>query len=64
MDNLIDKLSDEELKAHRFDRAGKVHDWRNYIGERTRTHWLEFTSEQRRALAADAEDMAGLEDWY
>lgn len=43
--------------------GGRVHNWRNYVGERTRALWDTFTAEQKVALAADADDMAGNEDW-
>jgi hypothetical protein len=46
-----------------FDKAGRVHDWRNYVGERTRAIWHTFTPEQQRAIADDADDLAGNEEW-
>lgn len=54
---------DEALLNVDFDLAGGIHDWRNYVGENTRRLWRTFTSEQRRALAEDADVRAGYEDW-
>lgn len=46
-----------------WDEDGKVHNWRNYIGERTRLIWAALPEDVRIALALDADDRAGLEDW-
>lgn len=65
-------MSDDGYRSHekqsdvddpQFDRAGRVHDWRNYIGESVRAIWMSFTPEQRLALAADADELAGREEW-
>ena len=52
-----------DVREPNFAAAGKVHDWRNYIGERTRNMWGTFSIEQRLALALDASDRASNEDW-
>lgn len=57
------KGTDEELREPHFDKAGRVHDWRNHVGENARRLWLTFTDEQRRALAQDADDSASNEHW-
>lgn len=46
-----------------WDHAGKVHDWRNHVGEGIRAIWHTFTPEQRMALAADADERASAEEW-
>lgn len=43
--------------------AGRVHDWRNHVGEHTKTIWRELTQRQRIALALDADELAGREEW-
>ena len=43
--------------------GGKVHNWRNHVGERTRKLWSTFSPEQRIAIAADADDLASQEEW-
>ncbi len=43
--------------------GGKVHNWRNYIGEQTQLIWASFTPQQRLALAIDADELAGREEW-
>lgn len=55
--------TNEQLAEPHFDEAGKVHDWRNHVGEQTKAMWLTFTPEQRRAIAADADEAAGREAW-
>lgn len=47
----------------RWDEAGRVHDWRNYIGDRTRALWHTFTPEQRFALMNDAHEQSLYEEW-
>ena len=46
-----------------WDKAGKCHDWRNYIGEMTRRIWVSFSDAQKLALALDADEKASDEDW-
>ena len=53
----------EHLRDPRWAGAGRVHEWRNYVGERTRVLWATFTDDQLLALAADADERAGSEDW-
>ncbi len=46
-----------------WDEAGRVHDWRNHVGEGVRDLWPTFTPEQRVALALDADERASNEEW-
>jgi hypothetical protein len=46
-----------------WEKAGKVHDWRNYISDEVRALWETFTPEQCAALARQAEQMASHEIW-
>jgi hypothetical protein len=46
-----------------WDKAGKVHEWKNYIGERLQAIWHTFTDEQKQAIAESADDSAGAEEW-
>jgi len=43
--------------------AGKVHDWRNYISEEVQGMWDTFPDDQKQALAQQANQIAGREDW-
>jgi hypothetical protein len=43
--------------------AGKVHDWRNYIGPDLQRIWGSFTDDQRRIIAYNADDIASNEEW-
>lgn len=53
----------EELADPKFSEAGRVHDWRNHVGERTKKMWKLLTEKQRLAIALDAEDRALMEHW-
>lgn len=46
-----------------WEKAGRIHDWRNYVGARTRDIWQELTLPQKLAIAQDANDQAAREDW-
>lgn len=43
--------------------AGKVHEWKNYINHRLQVMWDTFTPEQKAAIAASADEVAGREEW-
>lgn len=47
----------------RWEQAGRVHDWRNYISRDVRAIWHTFTPHQQLVLALDADDRAGDEHW-
>ena len=46
-----------------FDKAGKVHDWRNHVGEQCQRKWPTFSLDVRLAIATDAQVMAEAEEW-
>jgi len=62
---------DVELSEHEktyadlpeWEKATKVHDWRNHVPEHIREMWFTFTQEQRYALYAWADELAGREEW-
>jgi hypothetical protein len=49
-------FTDEKLNNPEFEKADSVHDWRDYVGQRTRLVWHNLTAEHRRAIAEDAND--------
>lgn len=53
----------EDVDDPQWEFAGRVHDWRNYVGRGVREIWHTFTPEQRMALAADADWRASMEHW-
>lgn len=55
---LLEKVANPE-----FDKATKVHDWRNHVARHVKAIWHTFTPEQQMALAMDAEERASAEDW-
>lgn len=46
-----------------WDAGGRVHNWRNHVGDRVRDIWETFTAEQKLAIAADADVQASAEEW-
>lgn len=53
----------EEYLNPKWENAGRVHDWRNYISNELRTVWGTFTDAQKIALGENAEEIAGREEW-
>lgn len=53
----------EALRNPQWETVGRVHDWRNHVGENTKAIWASFSDEQRLAIAADADYSAGMEPW-
>lgn len=43
--------------------ARRVHEWKNYIGDKLRAMWSSFTDEQKQAIAESANDSAEREEW-
>lgn len=43
--------------------GGHVHNWRNYVGQHVRALWATLPDEVKVAIAHDADDRAGYEDW-
>lgn len=46
-----------------WEDGGKVHNWRNHVGEHTKALWDTFTDAQKIAIAGDADDKASREEW-
>lgn len=46
-----------------WDKAGRVHDWRNYVNQELRDLWPTFTEEQRQAIKQNADEIASCEEW-
>ena len=53
----------KDWKAPNWKKAGKVHEWKNYVNETLQSMWEEFTEYQKQALAASAEESASREEW-
>lgn len=51
------------LNPQPWDEGSRVHNWRSHVGERVQALWDTFTDEQRIAIAGDADDKAGAENW-
>lgn len=59
---ITDYLKEQALDP-KWDEAGRVHDWRNHVGENVKAIWHTFTDEQKLALAEDADERASNEHW-
>ena len=46
-----------------FKDTGKVHDWKNYVSEALKLHWLDMPSGVRILIAACLQEIADNEDW-
>ena len=53
----------KDWEAPKWKKAGKVHEWKNYVNETVQSLWKEFTDYQKQALAASAEESASREEW-
>lgn len=52
-----------DLNNPMFEAARDVHDWRNYVGAYVQQIWKALDSEQRAAIALDADERASREEW-
>jgi hypothetical protein len=52
-----------DWRSPEWEKAGRVHDWRNYVGDELRAMWDTFTDEQKRAIARNADVLADGEEW-
>lgn len=46
-----------------WNKATRVHDWRNHAPQPVKELWPTFTDQQRTALEAWAETLASAEEW-
>lgn len=49
--------------APKWDTAGRVHEWKNYISDEVRAMWDTFTDAQKQALARQADKITEREEW-
>ncbi len=63
MQTKYDFYAPEDYKNPDWDNIGRVHDWKNHIGEPVRELWESFSNEQKAAIAFGADDIAGQEEW-
>ena len=69
----MDMKDIEELDLSRFEietmydpkwkEAGRVHDWRNYVGDALRRNWDTFSIETKLVVLSMAKEMANSEEW-
>ena len=53
----------EDYENPQWEKAEKIHDWRNYISEDMQIIWDTFTPLQQRLIADNAQETADAEDW-
>lgn len=54
---------DGTLDDPEFDKATRVHDWRNYVPEEIRAVWGQLSKETRAAVFLMADMQASSEEW-
>jgi hypothetical protein len=47
----------------KWNEAGRVHDWRNHVGDAIKELWFTFTDVQKQAIWEDACERASSEHW-
>lgn len=64
LSKLLEQSSQEfDLEDDTFERAGRVHDWRNHIAKGIKSVWCELTKRERLLLALSAQRPADNEEW-
>jgi hypothetical protein len=53
----------KDLREPKFEEAGRVHEWRNYVPDEIQALWAQLSDEARGAVYFVAEEAAGREDW-
>lgn len=51
------------IKDPEFEKAGRVHDWRNYVPDKLKENWDELTEESRACIYLICDTVAGEEHW-
>ena len=46
-----------------WDKAGKVHDWKNYVTDQLRKIWSGLSDDQKRVVASNFDEIAEREEW-
>jgi hypothetical protein len=52
-----------DYEAPDWENGRRVHEWKNYISEELQALWETFSTRQKIAIARNASDLAGREDW-
>jgi len=63
MTDSIGRDGRHEWSDPQWDKARRVHDWRNYINDELRAIWHTFTDNQKQAIRNNADDLAATEEW-
>lgn len=59
--NLYDHV--EQADNPQWDKAGKVHDWRNHVPDEIMALWPNLTTEARCVAVHMAQQLADWEEW-
>lgn len=46
-----------------WDEGGRYHNWRNHVGDNVKAIWDTLTDPAKIAIARDADELAGREEW-
>lgn len=53
----------KDLSHPAFDKATKVHDWRNYVIDEYKEKWHQLSYQTRLAIYDHCDNMAAREEW-
>ncbi len=53
----------DSITSPKWDKTGRVHDWRNYIPEELQRHWADYSIESQIVALVVADIQAMGEDW-
>jgi len=53
----------KSIRDPKFEKKGRVHDWRNHVPERLRLIWFDLSDDARLAIIVVAEEGAYKEEW-
>jgi len=56
-------MTTDILEYPDWEGSGRIHNWRDHVGNNTQRIWNTFTREQKYAIMLDAERVADYEEW-
>lgn len=61
--NLHERDTPSHYLSPDWEENNRVRNWKNYISDEVKAMWDTFTGPQKRAIARQAEEQAGQEEW-
>jgi hypothetical protein len=63
LNDIVDLDAPTDFLSPNWENMNRVHEWKKYISEDMQTMWHTFNTEQKVAIAKNAQDQANLEEW-